>query len=512
MRIKYRLVGVIVGLLFSVFALAETQTPSAESAAEPGFVSLYPTYPTPDYTTADPKLIKRGEYLVKIGDCISCHTDATKGGKPFSGGLAMNTPFGVFYTPNITSDKKTGIGEWTDKQFIRAMHEGKRADGKNLFPVFPYLYFNKVTEDDLLAIKAYLFSIPKVSAKNKGNELPFPLNVRFFQLGWKLMFFQFYKGPIKYDASQTAQWNRGRYITEGLGHCAMCHTPMNPLGAPKRSHHLTGGFVDGFWAPNITKLGLGGASVSEVVDVFKKEKLLHDAGKVQGPMAEVDHNSLNYLTNKDLTAIAVYLESIESKETNWAEKLAGEKDSVVGKKIYYAKCAECHNENPMGAPVIGDAANWKDRYKQGITKLYQHTIKGYNQMPYMGNCPTCSKAEIRSAVNYLLAHSLSADQMRLVFIEPPRKLTSADGKRIYRKNCASCHAQGKNGAPKVGDKLAWAPLIAKNMDVLFDRTIKGVGDKRHIKGGCETCSNAEVIAAIKYMVEKSKTKGDYSLW
>lgn len=472
---------------------------------------LFPTYPTPDYTKADRRLIDKGEYLVKIGDCISCHSDTPEGGAPFSGGLPLKTPFGTFYTPNITPDLETGIGKWTDEQFIRAMRDGLTPEGKHYFPAFPYVYFNKVTTQDLLAIKAYLFSIPAVKKENKGNTLPFPLNWRFTQLGWKLLFFYPYRGQFQYDPSRSSEWNRGAYLVEGLGHCGMCHTPMNPLGAAKRSQHLTGAFIDGFWAPNITNLGLHGATIAEVEHVFKKDELLQGAGQVTGPMAEVNHNSLNYLHDEDLRAIIVYLHSVENKTTNYALKLAKEKYSGAGKKVFYDKCAACHGKGAVGAPVIGDSSNWVERYKKGMDVMYRHTINGYNSMPIMGNCLTCSEQEIRSAVNYLVAHSLTPTQKRLAVAEPPRKLTLADGKKIYQGHCASCHKTGKDGAPKLGLKDDWSPRIQRGVTALMFYSLEG-HDGKHVKGGCDTCSNAEVIAAVKYMLQEAEPNIDLSLW
>ena len=232
---------------------------------------IYPEYPKVTVPAGgNAKLIKRGEYLAKVGDCISCHTNSKTNGKPFAGGLPIKTPFGTFYSPNITPDKKTGIGKWVFKDFVRAMHQGKAPNGSYYFPVFPYVYFNHITKQDLRALWAYLQALPPVDKKNKGNTLPFPLNVRFSQLGWRILFFYGHRGQIKYDASRTAKWNRGKYLVNGLGHCSMCHTPLNPFGAPKRKYFLTGGFVDDFWAPNITAYGLKTATDKDVVKVFKK--------------------------------------------------------------------------------------------------------------------------------------------------------------------------------------------------------------------------------------------------
>jgi len=156
---------------------------------------FYPEYPKPNYGTGKTReLIKRGEYLAKIGDCISCHTDSKHDGDVYAGGLAIESPFGTFYTPNITPDKETGIGSWTDKEFINAMKKGKNVKGQHFFPAFPYINFNKMSNDDVLAIKAYLLSIPAVHKANQNHDMPFPFRVRFLQLGWKILFFYPYAG------------------------------------------------------------------------------------------------------------------------------------------------------------------------------------------------------------------------------------------------------------------------------------------------------------------------------
>lgn len=252
-------------------------------------ISFYPKYPV---LTIKPgmnaKLIAKGEYLVKLGDCMACHTDTPNHGAPFAGGLAIDTPFGTFFTPNITPDKKSGIGNWTNADFINAMHDGINPNGSYYFPVFPYTSFTKVNKDDLVAIKAYLDALPPIYKVDKKPTAPWPFSWRFSQVFWRALFFkpQFYN----YNPDETAQWNRGAYLVQGLGHCGECHTPRNFLGAMKNDAYLTGAFVNGFWAPNITHLGLETATTHQVVQVFKKEELIDNAGPVRGPMAEVDHD------------------------------------------------------------------------------------------------------------------------------------------------------------------------------------------------------------------------------
>ncbi|VEG91677.1 c-type cytochrome [Legionella spiritensis] len=479
---------------------------------EPLIDGFYPEYPeTKPADGAQEKLIKRGEYLAKIGDCIACHTDV-KGGTPaFAGGLPIDTPFGTFYSPNITPDKETGIGKWTEKDFIRAMKDGRDPKGRNYFPVFPYVYFSKITDDDARALYAYFMSIPAVKQKNKS--LPFPFNLpgaRFSLWGWNLLFFFPEENEIRYEPDKSPAWNRGKYIVDSLGHCSMCHTPLNVFGAPKNRYYLTGGFVDGYWAPNITKYGLSSASHYEVANVFKEGELINRAGPVAGPMAEVNHNSLSYLTEEDHLAIATYLKTVVSEESLGVPGSDQQPTLKRGKQVYVNACIICHQDNKMGAPYIGDGANWYRRLKSsGLSGLYRHAINGYNSMPVKGACVTCSDNDIMAATDYILNKSLSRSQWADLESHGTKKY-HASGKDVYDEDCSVCHNEGKMGAPKIGDKEIWKPLIAQNMDVLIENTIRGENHPQN--GGCKHCTTREVIEAIKYMVSRSTEEGNYSLW
>ncbi|WP_115710662.1 c-type cytochrome [Legionella sainthelensi] len=472
----------------------------------------YPAYPpTAPATGEQQTLIQKGEYLAKMGDCISCHTNV-KGGTPaYAGGLPIATPFGTFYSPNITPDKETGIGNWTEQDFIRALREGRDPQGRNYFPVFPYIYFSKISDEDGRALYAYFMSLPPVHLENKS--LPFPFNVpgaRFTLWGWNILFFFPQEGVYQYENDKSPEWNRGKYIVDGLGHCSMCHTPLNVFGSPKTRYYLTGGFIDGYWAPNITKYGLESATHQEVVDVFKHDKLINNAGPVAGPMAEVNHNSLMYLTDADRMAIATYLKTVVSEEPLGLP--ASEKPPSLsrGKEVYFTACVICHQDGAMTAPLMGSSPGWYERLRtSGLNGLYRHAIHGFNFMPVKGACVTCSDNDIISAVDYILDKSLTRTQL-LNLKSGGAKKYPTNGETIYNENCAVCHNEAKNGAPKLGDKTAWQPLIAENMDVLIENTVNG---KSHVKnGGCKHCSTDEVIEAIKYMVSKSKTEGNYSLW
>ncbi len=387
-------------------------TPTTTPITPPPTSATYPTYP-PTQAANDKQAaaIKRGEYLVKMGDCIACHTNTELGGAPFAGGLPMNTPFGTFYTPNITPDKKTGIGTWTEHDFIRTMNEGINAQGHNLFAGFPFVYFSNITDEDNRDIYAYLMGIPAVESKNK--PMPFPFNIpgaRAAFFGWKLLFF-FGNDRIRPDPTHSPEWNRGRYIVDGLGHCSMCHTPLNALGSNQTQLYLTGGFIDGYWAPNITRDGLQSATDDEVNRVFMNNELINHAGPVAGPMAEVNHNSLMYMTDDDRLAITTYLKTVTTRDPHSLKPSDKPPTLFRGKQVYRQACILCHQNGEMTAPLIGSAPSWFSRLKDSdLAGLYRNAINGYNSMPVKGACVTCSDNDIRAAVDYILNESLSRSQ------------------------------------------------------------------------------------------------------
>jgi cytochrome c5 len=191
----------------------------------------------------------------------------------------------------------------------------------------------------------------------------------------------------------------------------MCHTPLNPLGSPIARYYLTGGFIDGYWAPNITKNGLADVTPEEIADVFTTNQLLNQAGPVAGPMADVNHDSLKYLTHEDQLAIASYLKTVESVDR--FAMTPSEKPPTLqrGRQVYTQVCTICHQDGKMTAPIIGDSASWYHRYREsGLNGLYQHALKGYNSMPIKGACVTCSNNDIIAAVDYILDRSLTRSQ------------------------------------------------------------------------------------------------------
>ncbi len=490
----------------TIFAVESDAKPTAPAAET--YYAAYP--PTVAANPEQAKQIARGEYLAKMGDCLACHTNVQGGTPAFAGGLSIATPFGTFYTPNITPDKTTGIGNWTEADFVRALKEGKDPQGRNYFPVFPYIYFANTSDDDAKALYAYFMSIPAV--KQENIPLPFPFNVpgsRATLLGWNLLFF-YPNSAYENDPTQTPEWNRGKYIVDGLGHCGMCHTPLTPLGSPKTTFYLTGGFIDGYWAPNITKKGLESATEAQISDVFVKNELLNGAGPVAGPMAEVNHNSLKYLTEDDRLAIAGYLKTVVSREAVGIPGSDAAPTLRRGKQVYLSSCILCHQNGEMAAPRIGNGASWSLRLKtSGLNGLYRHVINGYNSMPIKGACVTCSDNDMIASVDYILSKSLNRSQ-RIDLASNGQKKFPSSGKDIYNENCSVCHNEGKSGAPKLGDAKAWDPLFAKNVDVLVENVTKG---KNHpVDANCKHCSTGDVIEAIKYIASQSTTNGNYSLW
>jgi cytochrome c5 len=360
--------------------------------------------PALDGSGSSAEMIKRGEYLAKVADCVSCHTDLANRGKPFAGGREMKTPFGLLYTPNITPDEETGIGKWSDEDFVRAVREGIRSDGSYYYPVFPYNYFNAMSRDEVLAIKAYLGSIPPVKKKNQEQQMNWPWGMRFLQFGWRMLYFDFQEHGFEKDPQKSAEWNRGAFIVNGPGHCVMCHTELNIFGVPKEEYLLTGAFVDGYFAPDISSHGLKHLKREEVAAIFEQDKMPTGA-KLGGPMAEVEHNSLRYLTHHDALAIAEFLKSVQSKSPPIEDVGGDPLDETEGKRLYQSNCSICHAYG-TGAPNVSDQLAWEHLLDQGKDRLYEVAIKGDGPMPAKGNCQQCSDERIKATVDYMLKLAL----------------------------------------------------------------------------------------------------------
>jgi mono/diheme cytochrome c family protein len=304
-------------------------------------------------TNATTEIINQGEYLARAGDCVACHTEIN--GPEFAGGRPMPTPFGNLYVPNITPDDETGIGLWTADDFYRMMHEGVSKNGTLLYPAMPFANYTKVTREDSDAIYSYLMSVPPVRHENRPHELRFPFNQRELLLGWRTLYFR--EGEFKPDPKQSEQWNRGAYLVEGLGHCSMCHTAVNRLGGSSESRAFEGGMIpnQNWYAPSLTsnrEAGLGHWDLRDIADLLQVGA--SNRGAVYGPMAEVVYNSLQYLTDEDAMAMAVYLKSLPPRDPDppppSQARLVDPSVMELGRKIYVQQCAVCHGDEGKGFP------------------------------------------------------------------------------------------------------------------------------------------------------------------
>jgi mono/diheme cytochrome c family protein len=381
-----------------------------------------------DKTQTNPDdVIARGEYLARAGDCTACHTAPE--GRLFAGGRAMPTPFGTLYTSNITPDAETGIGKWSADDFYKTMHSGRFPDGGLIYPAMPFASYTKVTRADSDAIYAYLRSIQPVSQKNKQHELRFPYDNRQLILGWRTLFFS--EGEFKPDPKKSAEWNRGAYLVEGLGHCGMCHSPINALGGTSQSDAFKGGLIpmQNWYAPSLTsnrEAGLGDWSIKDITDLLQTGVSMR--GVVYGPMAEVVHNSLQYLSDEDTRAMAVYLKGIAepSPPPPASSTLPTTESSLLislGKTVYDKHCASCHGLQGEGKPPHWPplANNQSIEMQSAVNPIRMVLNGGYppgtkgNPMPY-GMPPFAgllSDNEVAAVVSYIrTAWAREANELR----------------------------------------------------------------------------------------------------
>jgi mono/diheme cytochrome c family protein len=297
-------------------------------------------------------LASRGEYLARVGDCVACHTKHD--GVPFTGGFAMPTPFGTLYSPNITPDEATGIGKWTATEFYQMLHTGRSRDGTLLYPAMPFPAYTKITRDDSDALFAYLRALKPVPQANRANELRFPYNNRSLMFGWRTLYFT--EGTFAPLPNRTAEFNRGAYLVQGLGHCASCHSTINALGGSSDDSAFAGGLIplQNWYAPSLTsnlESGLGNWSVVDVAALLKGGASMR--GAVYGPMAAVTHNSLQYLTDSDAKAMAIYLKSLLDSKAPPRKTQEGTQGSAVlsnGRSVYQHHCVACHRSDGKGMP------------------------------------------------------------------------------------------------------------------------------------------------------------------
>jgi mono/diheme cytochrome c family protein len=382
-------------------------------------------------TLAKADQIKRGEYLARAADCMPCHT--ALGGSAFAGGLAIPLPFGTLYSVNITPDTDTGIGDYSDADFLNAVRRGIRHDGTRLYPAMPYTSYTYMTDTDVLAIKAYLFSLPAVHADNRADTLTFPFNQRWGMIFWSLLF----NADTRFapNTEQTPEWNRGAYVAEALAHCGECHTPRNLLFALDNRKKFAGALTAGWKAFNITSdkgTGIGAWSDDEVF-AYLADGHAPGRGTAAGPMGEAVDQSFSRMAPADIHAVVNYLRSIPALPSSEPSTIAppapaspkegGAAADVAGRKVFEQACAACHNWTGVsaispfatiaGARAVNDptATNVAQIVLSGTTR---HTPQGIISMPGFGD--SYSNAEIAAVANYVTGRLGSA----------PSRLTEKD--------------------------------------------------------------------------------------
>jgi mono/diheme cytochrome c family protein len=366
---------------------------------------------------AQASLIQKGEYLAKAADCLVCHT--AKGGQAYAGGFPFVLPFGTLYSTNITPDKATGIGSYTDEQFLAAMHRGVRQDGANLYPAMPYTSYTYITDADALAIKAYLFTLAPSHLPNKPNDLTFPFNQRWAMGIWAALFNA--NQRFKPDSDRSADWNRGAYLAEALAHCGECHTPRNLAFALNNRKKFGGALTAGWRAYNISSDPASGVGAWADEDLISYLSMGHAAhhGSAGGPMGEAVDESFSQLRSEDIHAIVAYLRSVPaSASSDSPATLApaapdSHKEGLAaadsrGKHIFEGACASCHGWSGVSdiseyATLTGARAV-NDSYGTNVAQIVLAGMKrsspaGVTAMPGFG--AAYSDSDIAAVANYV---------------------------------------------------------------------------------------------------------------
>jgi mono/diheme cytochrome c family protein len=382
-----------------------------------------------DYKSANPtgvpaslakaSLVERGAYLARAADCMACHTKP--GGEDFAGGLGFKLPFGTLYATNITPDKETGIGNYSDADFLNAVHRGIRRDGARLYPAMPYTSYAYMTDDDALAIKAYLFSLPPVHEQTPANKLAFPFDQRWGMIFWSALFNP--DARFAPDPSLSPEWNRGAYIAEALAHCGECHTPRNLAFALDNRKKFSGAVTAGWRAFNITSdksTGVGGWSDGDLA-AYLANGHANGHGTASGPMGEAVDRSFSQMTADDIKSVVAYVRSVPAiaspdlsatpaPPAPASHRDGGGKDNARGKLVFEGGCVSCHGwtgESPVsplatltGAAAVNDPSgtNVAQIVLFGTTRL---TPEGALSMPAFGNGYTDD--EIAAVANYVTA-------------------------------------------------------------------------------------------------------------
>lgn len=362
--------------------------------------------------------VERGEYLARAADCTVCHT--SPGAREYTGGLGFKLPFGTLYSTNITPDKETGIGNYSDQDFLNAVQHGKRRDGAMLYPAMTYTSYTYMTDADTLDIKAYLFSLPPVRSPARENTLGFPFNQRWAMWFWATVF----SPNTRYtpDTSKTPEWNRGAYLAEALAHCGECHTPRNLAFALDNRNKFAGAITAGWRAFNISSdkaTGLGGWSDDEVA-AYLSTGHAKGRGTASGPMGEAVDHSLSKLAPEDIKAIVVYLRSVppvaspDLPATTAPAAPAGHKEGVTadarGKIVFQQACVSCHGWSGESAvsPMATLTGAWavNDPVATNVAQIVisgtkRHTPEDALSMPAFGRSYTDD--DIAAVANYVTA-------------------------------------------------------------------------------------------------------------
>ncbi len=368
---------------------------------------------------SDTPAMSKGEYLTRAADCVACHV--VPGGKPYAGGLEFKLPFGSLYSPNITPDKETGIGNWTDDEFVDALQKGVGKDGKHYYPAFPYTSYTLMSREDILAIKGYLFSLEPVKQMPPENKISFPFNQRWGMMFWNAIF----AGNERFvpDSKQSAEWNRGAYLVQGPGHCGECHTPRNIFQAMSTGNSLAGAELGNWMAYNISsdaKYGIGAWPEDAIVSYLSKGYAAGYGG-AGGPMGDAVEHSLRYLDPADLKAIAVYLKSTPARSEGIPRPSMAVNDAALqkglGQKLFNDTCVACHQIDGSGrqSPAGGLA---------GLKTV--NDPKGRNVMATLleGHTPTAARVDQRMPD---FARSYSDAELAAVSTFVLRRFGQSDG-------------------------------------------------------------------------------------
>ena len=373
-----------------------------------------PTGVPADLKSAD--VVKRGEYLARAADCMVCHT--SPGGPQYAGGLAIPLPFGTLYSTNITPDKATGIGDYSDADFLNAVQRGVRRDGTRLYPAMPYPSYTYMTDADALAIKAYLFSLAPVRAENRADTLQFPFNQRWLMGPWSFVFNQNVR--FKPNTAQSPEWNRGAYLAEALAHCGDCHTPRNLAFALDNRKKFVGAIAAGWHAFNITSDRASGIGAWSDKDIAAYLSTGHASGRgtAAGPMGEAVDQSFSLMAPSDISAVVAYLRSIPPIASSEPATIAppappspkqgGETADALGKRVFEGACVGCHSWTGISAispyATIAGARAVNDSKATNVAQVVisgskRHTPAGIVSMPAFGGI--YSDTEIAAVVNYV---------------------------------------------------------------------------------------------------------------